>query len=611
MIDEQRAEVLARSLDDRATGDGQGMPLPTTAYPDAAGTDGGADAREGGTLDQPGLADLVLLAAQGTGSVQADDPELAELIALAARLQRLGPSMALIANAEAAFDPAFAQRLKGTMLAVHAATYDTGLPAVQPGTAGSPEKGGLARFVARNRRAAPANGLPSPAADGRYARRLGTFGSRLRSLRGLVLLAAVAVAVAVVVTLNGATSRPQPAAVGVIATTTVRPFLMQQRVSTLPNSRSKPTPLSQPAVTAGAASGAGGSPAGTAVSGSGSQAPVAPGSASQSPVAPSVAALPSPHGTAMQNQDFGFYSTLPSRPPALRHASVPTIPVHYRATPHPATAPGYTLSYRPLSSAAIRRIVASFPSLRRSTPTPLVLSGLRAVRYTAGAEQLEIVAATGEVRYSYRVSPANGAHGSLDATAAQASAVRWLAEHALLPAGVAVRAGTAMVHGGSIVITFAPLLPPPLQEDVATSTAISLRVRFDGAGHVLAAERLWPSLLVAPSAAVPALPRSIPAPPAPIRRAHGAAGGTPTGPVASGPGSFEVERVEIVYTVTGAPPSAQLSPGYLLRGRLEVLGGPSQPYSVVIPGAASPVLLSASPTRKPPRQPSSPTPTRP
>ena len=597
MSDERRAEVLARSLDDRATGDGQGMPLPTTPYPDAGGTDGGADAREGGTLDQPGLTDLVLLAAQGTGSAQADDPELAELIALAARLQRLGPSMALLANAETTFDPAFAQRLKGTVLAVHAATYDTGPPAVQPGTAGVSETGGLARSVARNRRAAPANGLPSPAADGRYARRLGTFGSQLRSLWGLVLLAVVAVAVAVVVTLNGATSRPQHAAVGAVATTTVRPFLMQQRVSTLPDSRSKPTPLSQSAATAGAASVAGGSSSGTAVSGSGFQPPVAPGSASQSPVAPGVATLPSPHGTATQNQGFGFYSTLQSQPPALRHASVPTIPVHYRATPPPATAPGYTLSYRPLSSAAIRRIVASFPGLRRSTPTPLVLSGLRAVRYTAGAAQLEIVVATGEVRYSYRVSPANGAHGSLDATAAQASAVQWLAEHALLPAGVTPRAGTATVHGGSVDVRFAPALPHPLEDKAGTSTAISLRIGIDSAGHVVAAERLWPSLLAAPGAAPSALPRSIPAPPASIPETHSAAGGTPTGPVASGPGSFEVERVEIVYTATGAPPSARLSPGYLLRGRLEVPGGPSQPYSVVVSGAAPPAPLSAPPTR--------------
>ena len=600
MSDEQRAEVLARSLDERATGGGQGMPVPPTPYLDAAGPNGGADAREGGRLEEPGFTDLALLAAQGTGSAQVDDPELAELIALAARLQRLGPSMALIANAEAAFDPAFAQRLKGTVLAVHAATYDTGLPAVQPGSAEVPETGGLARSVARNRGAAPANGLPSPAADGRYARRLGTFGSRLRSLWGLVLLAAVAVAVAVVVTLNGATSRPQHAAVGAIATTTVRPFLMQQRVSTLPNSRLKPTPLPQPAVTAGAASIAGGSPAGTAVS----------GRPSQSPVAPSIAAVPSPHGTARQNQDFGFYSTAPSRPPALRHASVPTIPVHYRATPPPATVPGYTLSYRPLSAAAVKQIVARFPALRRSIPIPMVLSGLRAVRYTAGAEQLEIVAATGEVRYSYRVSPANGAHGSLDATAAQALAARWLAEHVLLPAGVAATAGTATVRGGSVEVRFAPALPHPLEDQAGTSTAISLRVRFDGAGHVLAAERLWPSLLPAPSAAPPALPRSLPAPPTSIRRAYGAAGGTPTGPVVSGSGSFEVERVEIVYTATGTPPFARLSPGYLLRGRLEVPGGPSQPYSAVIPGAASPVPLSAPPTRTP-RQPSPPTPARP
>jgi len=617
MSDEQRADVLARTLEGYAAASRH---LTGGSHPDGTGTDGEAGAWEGGTLDELGLADPVPMgtqADQGMEPDQPDDPELAELIGLAARLQRLGPSMALIARAEASFDPAFAQRLKGTVLAAHAATYHTALPAgpalVQTATLDEPAMAGNAiPSPVGSGSITAATGSPLPSVRVRGASGWEAFRSRLRALWGLLLLAGVAIAVAVVVALNSATPRVQHAAEGATVTIAPRSFLLQRSTSGPLTDRSRLAPPPQQAATgttAGTASGAVPVPPGSTVPGGGFLPPVAAGNAPRSSVVPSVDAVPStrgtavPRGTATPKPEFRFDSMAPGQPLAGRPAAVATIPVHYRGAPLPSTAPSYALSYRPLSAAAVGQIVASFPGLRRSTPTPTVLGRLGAVRYMVGTEQLEIVAATGEVRYSYRVLPANGAHGSLDAAVARAGAGRWLATHGLLPSGVAARASLVAMGGDTVEVRFAPALPHPFRDDAAAGTVIALRVRLDGAGRVLSAERLWPSLLAAPAAVLPSLPRSIPAPPTAVRRADGATGGAPKGSVASGAGSFEVGRVEIVYTASGAGRSARLLPGYLLLGRLAVSGGVGQPYSLVVAGAAPSGFSPASPTRTPPSSP--------
>ena len=624
MSDEQRADVLARTLEGYAAASRH---LTGGSHPDGTGTDGEVGSRGTGTPDESGLTEPVPLGAQadqGTEPDQPDDPELAELIGLAARLQRLGPSMALIARAEASFDPAFAQRLKGTVLAAHAATYHTALPAgpvlVQTATLDEPAMAvnAMPSPVGSGSRT-PTTGSPLHPARVRGASGWEAFRSRLRALWGLLLLAGVAIAVAVVVALNSATPRVQHAAAGATVTIAPRSFLQQRSTSGPLTGRSRLAPPPQQAATgttAGAASGAAPVPPDSTVPGLGFLPPIAAGNAPLSSVVPSVDAVPStrgtavPRGTATPKPEFRFDSMAPGRPVAGRPAAVATIPVHvhYRGAPLPSTAPSYALSYRQLSVAAVGQIVASFPGLRRSTPTPTVLGRLGAVRYMVGTEQLEIVAATGEVRYSRRLPPARAAGGLLTATAAQGAAARWLAAHGLLPSGVAARAGLVATGGDTVEVRFAPALPHPFRDDAAASTVVALRVRLDGAGRVLSAERLWPLLLAAPAAVLPSLPRSIPAPPTAVRRADGATGGAPKGSVASGAGSFEVGRVEIVYTASGTGRSARLSPGYLLLGRLAVSGGVGQPYSLVVAGAAPSGFLPATPARTPPPSPDPPAP---
>ena len=623
MSDEQRADVLARTLEGYAAASSH---LTGGSHPDGTGIDVEGGSRGTGAPDESGLAELVppgAQAAQGTEPDQPDDPELADVLGLAARLQRLGPSMAMIARAEASFDPAFAQRLKGTVLAAHAATYSSGSQArpalVQTAPLDEPAMAASAMPSAvGSGSTTPATGSPLHPVRVRGASGWEAFRSRLRALWGLFLLAGVAIGVAVVVALNSATPRVQHAAAGATVTIAPRSFLQQRSTSAPLTGRSRLAPPPQQAATgttAGAASGAAPVAPGSPVPGSGFLPPVAAGSVPRSSVVPSVAVVPPARGTvasggtAGQNQDFGFYyNTALSQPSALRHAAVATIPVHYRVAPLPSTAPSYALSYRPLSAAAIGQIVASFPGLRRSTPTPIVLGRLGAVRYMVGTEQLEIVAATGEVRYSRRLPPARAAGGLLTATAAQGAAARWLAAHGLLQSGVAARVGLVATGGDTVEVRFAPALPHPFRDDAAAGTAIALRVRLDGAGRVLSAERLWPSLLSAPAAVLPSLPRSIPAPPTAVRRADGATGGAPKGSVASGAGSFEVGRVEIVYMASGTGRSARLLPGYLLLGRLAVSGGVGQPYSLAVAGAAPSGFLPASPTRTPPPNPDPPAP---
>lgn len=623
MSDEQRAEVLARSLDERSV---ERTYMAPESQPD--GTVGRGDARvqrtgspDGRELAPPPPPNEPGGHAMDVG--QPVDPELADVMALAAQLQRLGPPMALIASAEASFDPAFAQRLKGTVLAAHVATYGAGSPVGRATAANTSERLASVEAAPAERAVTPAGPSPSPisrrsamltpGSSPPAARVRGTFdwwafGRGLRALWGLLVLAAVAIAVAVIVALNVGTPLSQRAAARATATAALRPFLLQRNASSPSSTRSAATPSRlQPAATsATAAPGAAAAPvpASSALAGAGFQPPAASGSAPRPSVVPSVDLAPSargtaaPRGTTTPGPDFGFYSTL-SPPLADDQAAAATIPIHYRVALLPSPAPSYALSPRPLSAAAVRQIVASFPALRRSTPTPLVLGQVKAVRYTAGAEQLEIVLATGEIRYSRRLLPVRAAGGLLTATAAQAAATRWLATHEILPAGIAARASMLPVRGGAREVRFVPALPHPLQEDLATSTVIALWVRLDGAGRVLAAERLWPSLLAAPAALLPPLPRSIPAPSSVSRRAHGAVGGASKGPTASVKGSFEVMRLEIVYTASGAGRSTRLRPGYLLLGRLAVPGGGGRPYSLVVAGAAPPEPLPASPTRAP------------
>src|SRR5438270_9947764 len=108
MSDEQRADWLATSLDLE--------PHRSSSF-DASGW-GGA----GGELP---------------------DPELEQLADLGRLLVRLGPEMALLAQAETTFDPDFAGRLKETLLAAHPSAAQQSPNEAQAGRLSAPTSRGV------------------------------------------------------------------------------------------------------------------------------------------------------------------------------------------------------------------------------------------------------------------------------------------------------------------------------------------------------------------------------------------------------------------------------------------------------------------------------------
>lgn len=479
----------------------------------------------------------------------ADDAELAELAALGADLARRGPELMLLAQADERFDPAFATRLRGTLLAAH--------PTAPAGAAGA------ARPEAGARPAQP---------------------RRRRAFRLLLALAALAAIATVALIFSVVQNMQLGFQTGTAAPTPTRQPAAQHAApragifSTAANSGAAPSPgESAPLATPQ-----------RAPTGAVEPRPLVMAPMQRTPTQAAGGAAPSSHAGAAQARPTPQAGS-DALPP--RSASPPPIPADsYGAVspgavayhlpvvlpPAPATVPVYTLRPLPMSEREVSAIVARFPGLRPLAVPPSMRF------YSDGQRRLAVLRAIGQVDYTAPPGPAR--QGTLGPAAAIRAARDWLVGHELYPSGVDERSITVQRSGTIISVRFVPSLPLPL---VGADTSISLIVDLDSAGGVVSAHRLWAQVQRSGSIAV--LPPSVaarrhsaaPRSPSPVAGAKGAGGqGAPE------PRTFVVQRVTLAYAPAVGAGGSRLLPVYVLRGYLQGAGGVSQPLTQTIPASS-------------------------
>jgi hypothetical protein len=232
-------------------------------------------------------------------------------------------------------------------------------------------------------------------------------------------------------------------------------------------------------------------------------------------------------------------------------------------------------------------------------PAPLRASGGAGIHspaiairiYTAGAERLALVPATGEVDYSAGIRPSGASPLSSGQAIDRAHA--WLVSHALYPSGVDAKKAIITRVGSSIQVRFLPSTPFPVAAEMALPLLI---VDLDSRGHILDAHRRWPALalegqrpLLQPALAIKQATGGQPVRALTSHAQARPSGGTPTdaGNLALPDQTATIESVRLVYAPTGAGSAATLRPFYLLRGQLlSEPGGYLQPYTQLVPATA-------------------------
>jgi hypothetical protein len=490
-----------------------------------------------------------------------DDAELADLLQLAATLQKLGPNIALISQADASFDAAFERRLKNTLLAEHPA-QDQRVPA-----------------AAHRHEAAD---LPA-----RWWRRF----------RALIALALVALAVIVVVLVNALRSTPPGAQVAVGAPTATgivpQPFAAVKHAAGQAQQGSAPAPRptqQQPAK--GMAPMVGVPPApmhSQALRPSAS--PSAPSGTPAPLQAEAIAPRPTPSAakaTPLQRQQR--IALAPAAPPtprptatAISQIRLPGAPVTgaERVTTYvlpstitlPAQVHLYALRYQPMTDQALHKLVATFRGLH-AVAGGVPGTGVRT--YTGAGDRLDVDPSTGEVTYT-SAAPRSGPVSPRARPALVTAALIWLRQHRLYPANVASGAVAVTFFSTYAQVSFAPSTRLTLVP--GTPQLFVLQVQLNAHSQVLSAHLRWPR--ITQGAPVRLNPIS-----SAIRRhskgAHIVSGGT-----AAGGGNLHVHSVQVAYEIVPSATFDRLVPVYVLAGTLAEPGGHLLPFSQILPAEAT------------------------
>ncbi len=477
-----------------------------------------------------------------------DDEELQALYQLAAELEALAPTMAEIARAEQAFDPAFAQRLKSTLLAEH------------PAASRAP--------------------VAVAATDAQAKRAGGGVRVPIRRLLGILALALVAGVALLIALLHG---NGQPALVGTESTAATTTSAVKQpriyfvaRPTPSPGQRGRScsTMCRHPLRRVPGANGSAPRPMFVAPKQEGTQgarqlqatkAPATAQRAGRGAGGPGIA--PTPAGGAATPSGQAFAQSMGVMTPRV---AAGTRVFQYqlpRSLPAvPASAPLYTLRYAPLSEGEVQAIVASFPAMH-------TIGGGTVLAYGNARERLQIARDTGEVDYMLLARAVRAPTSTLTPARAILIARTWLIGHHLYPQGGASLVPTATTIGSVVQIRFAPRLPLPL---AAQAPGLALTVDLDAGGQVLSAHRLWPELqrtgtagVLSPQQAVRALS---------TRNAAQQAYGPDSTRHAPAVPAVQVRRVTLIYQPSGTGRGATLQPAYLLEGTLA-----GAPFSQIIP----------------------------
>ena len=492
------------------------------------------------------------------------DPELAALIELGVELDRQGANLAFMRQAESEFDPAFARKLRETLVAEYPGATDVRQPTA----------------------------VATPPQNGKRAAGHNVFSSRTRTYRALLL---PFVAAALVITTVNAFLHPSSSprlATGVAATSTQpRPGAVKMLIvlptakpSTAVASGKKP-PLTGHVFAA---------KQGTTVPAPGSHAPIyatglspkptvaAPptaGSDLDLPSTSSNASVPRPATPAKTQSGLAN----PTQPAATAVPAFGALisPSGYAAFPEsvklparlpslPARADVYSLRYVEFRQAAISKIVASFPELGKV--------GAGVYRSPDGQETFMVDSNVPNHLTYQSAEPSAASSSSMTAHNAVKAAESWLSVHHLVPSGVNLAHALATFSPATGTVVFSPLPSRGLAANVMPS---GILVALDSAGNVRFAGIHWPVLGTGQSQQLLGPERAVTI----ARAASVTDQAQATGSANGGSGSpVIVDSIDVVYGTAGTGTALVWKPYYRLSGKtIATTGGTSQRVILDVP----------------------------